>query len=84
MGWRTLVITKPSKISISNDQLKYAPKEGEAVTVSIDDISVIILEVHQVTITSALMSRLTESNIVLFTCDKTHTPKWSVYPFSSA
>lgn len=81
MGWRTLVITKPSKISIQNDQLKYAPKDGEIVTVPIDDISVIILEVHQVSITSALMSRLTESNIVLFTCDKTHTPNGVFIPF---
>jgi len=81
MGWRTVVITKPSKISIENDQLKYAPKDGEVIRVPIDDISVIILEVHQVTITSALMSRLTESNIVLFTCDKTHTPNGVFIPF---
>ena len=81
MGWRTLVITKPSKISIQNDQLRYAPKGGEAVTIPIDDISVIILEIHQVSITSALMSRLTESNIVLFTCDKTHTPNGVFIPF---
>ncbi len=81
MGWRTVVITKPSKISIENDQLKYAPKDAEAIKVPIDDISVIILEVHQVTITSALMSRLTESNIVLFTCDKTHTPNGVFIPF---
>lgn len=81
MGWRTVVITKPSKISIENDQLKYAPKDSEAIKVPIDDISVIILEVHQVTITSALMSRLTESNIVLFTCDKTHNPNGVFIPF---
>ncbi len=81
MGWRTVVITKPSKISIENDQLKYAPKDGEVIKVPIDDISVIILEVHQVTITSALMSRLTESNIVLFTCDKTHSPNGVFVPF---
>jgi len=81
MGWRTLVITKPAKISIQNDQLKYVPHNGDMVTVPIDDISIIILEVHQVTITSALMSRLTESNIVLFTCDKTHTPNGVFIPF---
>ncbi len=81
MGWRTVVITKPSKISIENDQLKYAPKDGEVIKVPIDDISVVILEVHQVSITSALMSRLTESNIVLFTCDKTHTPNGVFIPF---
>ncbi len=81
MGWRTVVITKPSKISIENDQLKYAPIDGKVIKVPIDDISVIILEVHQVAITSALMSRLTESNIVLFTCDKTHTPNGVFIPF---
>jgi CRISPR-associated protein Cas1 len=27
------------------------------------------------------MSRLTESNIVLFTCDKTHTPNGVFIPF---
>jgi len=81
MGWRTVVITKPSKISIEKDQFRYAPKDGEVITVPIDDISVIILEVHQVTITSALMSRLTESNIVLFTCDKSHTPNGVFIPF---
>lgn len=81
MGWRTVVITKPSKISIENDQLKYAPKDAEVIKVPIDDISVIILEVHQVTITSALMSRLTDSSIVLFTCDKAHTPNGVFIPF---
>ena len=81
MGWRTVVITKPAKLSIQNDQLKYAPKDAEVITVPIDDISVIVLEIHQVTITSALMSRLTESNIVLFTCDKSHTPNGVFIPF---
>jgi CRISPR-associated protein Cas1 len=81
MGWRTLVITNPSKLSLQNDQLKYSPKDGDIITVPIDDISVIVLEVHQVTITSALMSRLAESGIALFTCDKTHTPNGVFIPF---
>ena len=81
MGWRTVVITKPSKLSLEHDQLKYAPKDGEVIPVPIDDISVIILEIQQVTITSALLSRITESNIVLFTCDKTHTPNGVFIPF---
>jgi len=81
MGWRTIVVTQPSKLSLENDQLKYAPKGAEAVPVPIDDISVIILEIQQVTITSALLSRITEANIVLFTCDKTHTPNGVFIPF---
>lgn len=81
MGWRTVVITQPSKLSLEHDQLLYAPKEGKSVPVPIDDISVVILEVHQVNITSALLSRITEANIVLFTCDKTHTPNGVFIPF---
>jgi len=81
MGWRTLVIAKPARISISNDQIRYVPQEGDEVTVPIDDISVIILETQQVAITSALMSRFAESNIVLFSCDKTHMPNGVFIPF---
>ena len=81
MGWRTIVVTQPSKLSLQNDQFKYAPKESETVTVPIDDISVVVIETHQVTITSALLSRLGQENIVVFTCDKTHTPDGIYMPF---
>jgi CRISPR-associated protein Cas1 len=81
MGWRTVVITRPSKLSLENDQLKYAPKDSEVASVPIDDISVIIIEIQQVTITSALLSRISEANITLFTCDKTHMPNGVFIPF---
>jgi CRISPR-associated protein Cas1 len=67
MGWRTIVISKPSKISLNKHNFLYSPNEDESITVPIVDISVIILETHQVTITSALLSKLASLNILVFT-----------------
>lgn len=81
MGWRTIIISKPSKISLKNHNFLYSPLESEDVVVPIIDISVIILETHQVTITSALLSRMAEENILIFSCDKKHTPNGIFTPF---
>lgn len=81
MGWRNIIISKPSKISLKNHNFLYSPVSGDEVVVPIIDISVIILETHQVTITSALLSRLADENIVLFSCDQKHTPNGIFTPF---
>lgn len=81
MGWRSIIISKPSKISLKNHNFLYSPVGGDEVVVPIIDISVIILETHQVTITSALLSKLAEENIVLFSCDQKHTPNGIFTPF---
>ena len=81
MGWRTIIISKPSKISLKNHNFLYSPNEGDEVVVSLIDISVIIFETHQVTVTSALLSRMAEENILVFSCDKKHTPNGIFTPF---
>jgi len=55
--------------------------EGEVVSVPMEDISVIVLETHQVSITNALLSKISELNIVLFSCDDKHTPSGVFLPF---
>lgn len=81
MGWRTIIISKPSKISLKNNNFLYSPIDEKEITVPIIDISVIILETHQVTITSALLSCMAEENILVFSCDKKHTPNGIFTPF---
>ena len=81
MGWRTIIVSKPSKISLKNHNFLYAPIDGDDIVVPLIDISVLILETHQVTITSALLSKIAEKNIVLFSCDKKHTPNGIFIPF---
>lgn len=81
MGYRSIIISKPSKISLKNHNFLYSPHNGEDIMVPIIDISVIILETHQVTITSALLSRMADENILVFSCDKKHTPNGIFTPF---
>ena len=81
MAWRTIIISKPSKISLKNHNFLYSPIDGKNIVVPIIDISVIIIETHQVNITSALLSRMAEENILIFSCDKKHTPNGIFTPF---
>jgi len=81
MGWRTIIISHPSKISLKNHNFLYAPIESESITVPIEDISVVILETPQVTVTSALLSKLADLNILVFSCDKKHIPNGVFMPF---
>jgi CRISPR-associated protein Cas1 len=74
MSWRTILITKPAKISIKDNNFLYSPTDDKKVVVPIDEISAVIIETPQVVITSALLSRLANENIVLFSCDDSHIP----------
>ena len=50
-------------------------------SVPLEDITVIVVETNQASMTMALLSRCAEKNIVLFTCDNYHMPNGSFIPF---
>jgi len=80
-AWRTVLITKPCRLSMQNLQLVYEPKDEETIKVPLEDITVIVLENNQATMTVALLSMCAEKNIALFTCDNFHIPNGSFIPF---
>lgn len=81
MGYRTIVISKASKISLKNNNFLYSPINDKSMSLPINDISVIILETHQVNITSALLSKLASKNVLVFSCDSSHIPNGIFLPF---
>jgi CRISPR-associated protein Cas1 len=81
MGWRTILVTKPCKLSLQDRQLLYEPEGSEAVTVPVEDVSVVILETKYALITSALLTRLAESGAVVFSCGDNHIPTGAFFPF---
>lgn len=81
MGWRILHIGKPCKLSIKNSQLIYETQENEALSLPLEDISVIILENRQISLNNTLLSQIADYNIVLFTCDAFHMPSGVLFPF---
>ena len=84
MSWQILYISNPAVLTLKNKQLKYQSLETEEVlTFPIEDVSVIVLENHQVTLTHALLSACMEGKIVIFTCDERHIPNGALFPFAA-
>ncbi|MCK9472754.1 type II CRISPR-associated endonuclease Cas1 [Sulfurimonas sp.] len=80
-AWRTILVTKPCRLSVKNLQFVYEPHNEESIKVPLEDITVIVLESNQATITTALLSQIAEKNIALFTCDGYHMPNGCFTPF---
>ncbi|MEA4968110.1 MAG: type II CRISPR-associated endonuclease Cas1 [Bacteroidaceae bacterium] len=81
MSWRIVYFSKPAKLKIESSQLKYIPDEGDSLTIPIEDISVILLESNQILLTSALISKCCQNNILIFSCDDKHLPCGIFTPF---
>lgn len=90
---RTLYFGNPAYLSKSNHQLlvrlpevvkndifpETFRKEATA-TIPIEDIGVVVLDNHQVTITQGLLSALLENNVAVVACDDSHHPEGMFLP----
>ena len=82
MSWKTLFISNPCKISIEKSNLLIKTKEQKRV-VTIKDISTIVLETNQATITSKALSLISENNIILIGMDRYRMPNSLTLPLGS-
>ena len=80
MSWRSVVITQPTKLSIQNRQLKIT--QDEEWSIPIEDISSIVLETPQISISSKVISLMADSKIVMYSCDDKHIPNGVFMPFA--
>lgn len=74
MSWRVVLVSNPCKLSVKNKQLNIEQFGEEAVRLPLEDLSIIVLETKQATLTAYLISELAEYGIVLFSCDDSHMP----------
>lgn len=63
-------------------ELPDARPEPVKTTRSIEDIGLLVIESHSVTLTSALISALLDNNVALITCDDKHMPSGLLLPLS--
>lgn len=80
MAWQSLLISKPSRLSLKNRQLRCEQESGE-VNLALEDIASVVLESPQITLTSALIAACADENIAIITCDETHTPNGLLISF---
>ncbi|TDL98238.1 type II CRISPR-associated endonuclease Cas1 [Macrococcus brunensis] len=73
MSFRTVVITKESKLSLRMNHL--VVKSDSIVQVPIGEISCLIIENPNITITGHLMNALTENKIMTIVCGRNHLPQ---------
>lgn len=80
MGYRSIVISSPAKLSVKNEQLMI---EGEVCgKVPIEDIRTLMIESRSALITSYTMTALAQAGVCIYFCDEKHLPCAVVQPFS--
>jgi CRISPR-associated protein Cas1 len=82
---KTLFFENPCYLSKKNSQLivEFPDKEKEPRSVPIEDIGMIIIESHRITVTGSLIAALMENNAAIVSCDSFHMPYGLMLPFAS-
>lgn len=80
MSWRTVVITKTSKLDYSMGYLVVRDVES-TVKVHISEISVLVIESTAVSVTAALLCELIKKKVKVIFCDEKHNPLSELTPY---
>ena len=80
MGWRTVVVSKSSKLDLKLGYMVVRDSE-ETIRVHISEISVLIIENTASSITSALLNELTKQKIKVIFCDEKRNPSSELVSF---
>ena len=80
MSWRTVVITKTSKLDYSMGYLVVRDVESTA-KIHISEISVLIVESTAVSVTAALLNDMIDKKVKVIFCDDKHNPSFELTPY---
>lgn len=80
MSWRTVVITKRAKLDMKTGYLVVRTEESTN-KISLDEISVLIIENTAVSVTGCLISALSEKKIKVVFCDEKRNPSCELVPY---
>ncbi len=72
MAFRNIFISSPAKLSVKNSQLII--KTSEEYSFPLEDISTILIESAQVSLTSALLTQCAQGGVLVYLCDNKHLP----------
>lgn len=80
MGWRTVVVNTHSKLSYSNNHLIFKDT-SKTEKIHLSEIDIILLETTDIVVTTMLIKRLIDENILLLFCDDKRLPIGKLLPF---
>jgi CRISPR-associated endonuclease Cas1 subtype II len=73
MGWRTIIVNEHSKLSYQNNHLIFK-SAFMTERIHLSEIDVLLLETTDITITTMLLTELTNANILVIFCDDKRLP----------
>ncbi|MCH9742140.1 MAG: type II CRISPR-associated endonuclease Cas1 [Proteobacteria bacterium] len=73
MAWRSVVISKPARLSFAQRAMVIEQNEGTA-RVPLEDIAAIVIDNPQITITVPLLVACADAQVIVITVDDSHTP----------
>lgn len=80
MAYRNIMIASSAHVSVSKEQLIITTDTKHSIP--LEDISSVLFENRQTTITMATLSELGQYGITVYFCDKKHTPCAIMIPFA--
>jgi CRISPR-associated protein Cas1 len=80
MGWKSALVESPAKLNLSNNQLVLTGQDQSG-QVPVEDLTSLIIDNPQVTITAALLSHMALEGCPVIICDKKHMPCGLYLPF---
>jgi CRISP-associated protein Cas1 len=73
MSWRVLTIQNNCRLSFKNRQI-LIENDDKSVHFPCEDLLALVLDSPKISLTSSLISKLHENNVVIISCDEKHTP----------
>ena len=80
MGWRTVVVNTHSKLSYKNNHFIFKDAYRTEL-IHLSEIDIILLETTDITLSTMLIKRLVDENILLIFCDDKRLPVANLMPF---
>lgn len=80
MGWRTVIVNNHSKLSYKNNHLVYHSVHQQEM-IHLSEIDVLLLETTDISLTTMLIKRLVDENILVLFCDDKRLPIGKLLPF---
>lgn len=72
MTWRTIILTKDSKLSLRMNHL--VVKSDTTTTIPISEIGQVIIENPNITMTGHILNALSQAKVTVILCDERHMP----------
>lgn len=82
MSFINIHVASQAHMSVKNNQLVLS-KEGEQIDYPLEDVSSVMIENLQTSISTYTLSKLAQNNVVTYICDEKHMPCACVLPFNS-